>query len=423
MSRSTSSVITGSILAVLLLLFLCSVAEVLLLLFISVLFSLYLGAITDTLQRRLRLPRSVGLLAAVLVTALGLVGVAYLMVPPVARQTQELLQALPPELERWEAWLLALAERSPLAIQLLGPIQEGQSYVGNILQEIGGYFRGIVPYVFSGMQFMIHVVSVFVMGVYMALRPALYREGCIGLAPPGPRELGRDRLSARAGAPARAVPRGVHPARACRAPRTGPPPALRPRPHAARLDRRPAPRDVLPGPAHLGRPRSARRALRPRLRRLHRRRRDHPVLRHPDLHAPARPLRARTAGAGHRDAGHRARRHRPPRRGQPHRAHDHGAAGPAPARAAPAQRPDHGPPPPGDRPARRRARARHRHGRRAAHLRAPRARGQRLPPRDPRPAARSPAASGRERARPPRGTAGDVAGGAGELKGQPSLAT
>lgn len=195
MSRSTSSVVTGSILAVLLLLFLYSVAEVLLLLFISVLFSLYLGAITDTLQRRLRVPRSIGLLAAVLVTALGLAGVAYLMLPPVARQTQELLQALPPELERWEARLLALAERSPLAIQLLGPVQEGQSYVGNILQEIGGYFRGIVPYVFSGMQFMIHVVSVFVMGVYMALRPALYREGFIALAPPVHRELVRDLLS------------------------------------------------------------------------------------------------------------------------------------------------------------------------------------------------------------------------------------
>ena len=195
MSRSTSSVITGAILAVLLLLFLYSVAEVLLLLFISVLFSLYLGAITDTLQRRLRLPRGVGLFLAVVFTALGLTGVGYLIVPPVAEQTQELLQALPRELERWEAWLLALAERSPLAIQLLGPLQEGQSYVGSILQEIGGYFRSIVPYVFSGVQFLIHVISVFVMGVYMALRPGLYREGFIALAPPVHRELVRDLLS------------------------------------------------------------------------------------------------------------------------------------------------------------------------------------------------------------------------------------
>src|SRR5690606_30064975 len=90
---------------------------------------------------------------------------------------------------------LDLAARSPVAAQLLGPIQEGQSYVGNILQEIGGYFRGIVPSVFSGMQFMIHVVSVFVMGVYMAYRPSLYREGFIALAPPVHRELVRDLLA------------------------------------------------------------------------------------------------------------------------------------------------------------------------------------------------------------------------------------
>ncbi|HEY8470437.1 MAG TPA: AI-2E family transporter [Longimicrobiales bacterium] len=195
MSRSTSSVVAGSVFAILLLLFFYSIADILLLLFISILFSLYLGAITDTLQRRLRVPRGVGLLAAVVVTALGLVGVGFLMVPPVARQTQELLHALPPELERWEAQLLALAERAPLAMELLGPIDEGRSYIGSILQQIGGYFRGVVPYVFSGVQFMIHVVSVLVMGVYLALRPGLYREGFIALVPPVHRDLARDLLS------------------------------------------------------------------------------------------------------------------------------------------------------------------------------------------------------------------------------------
>ena len=72
MSRSTYSVVAGSVFAILLLLFFYSVADILLLLFISILFSLYLGAITDTLQRRFRVPRSVGLFAAVLVTALAM---------------------------------------------------------------------------------------------------------------------------------------------------------------------------------------------------------------------------------------------------------------------------------------------------------------------------------------------------------------
>lgn len=192
MKRRTYGVAVATISALLLLYFLYSIAEILLLLFIAVLFSLYLGAVTDTLQLRFGVPRAAGLSIAVLATAFALVGIGFLIVPPVADQTQELLSTLPRQLELWERQLLRLADRSPLAAQLLGPLREGESYVGSILQEIGGYFRGIVPYLFSGVQFLIHVVSVLVMGVYLALRPSLYREGLIALVPPVHRELVRD---------------------------------------------------------------------------------------------------------------------------------------------------------------------------------------------------------------------------------------
>jgi predicted PurR-regulated permease PerM len=62
------------------------------------------------------------------------------------------------------------------------------------VSQIGGYFRGVVPYIFSGITFAIHFISVLVMGMYLALRPALYREGFILLAPPVHRELVRDIL-------------------------------------------------------------------------------------------------------------------------------------------------------------------------------------------------------------------------------------
>lgn len=187
-------VLLATISALLLLLFLYSIAEILLLLFIAVLFSIYLGAITDALQARLGVPRGLGLFTAVIATVLALVGVGFLIVPPVTGQAQELLNLLPRQLEYWEDELLRLADRSPVAAALLGPLREGESYVGAILQEIGGYFRGIVPYVFSGVQFLIDVVSVLVMGIYLAYRPALYREGFIALAPPVHRELVRDLL-------------------------------------------------------------------------------------------------------------------------------------------------------------------------------------------------------------------------------------
>ena len=194
MNRRSHGVV-ATISALLLLLFLYSIAEILLLLFIAILFSLYLGAITDTLQVRLGVPRGLGLLLGVLGTALALIGVGYLVVPPVSDQTQELIYALPRQLELWEDRLLDLAARSPVAAQLLGPLREGESYVGSIIQQIGGYFRGIVPYVFSGMQFLIHAVSVLVMGIYLAYRPSLYREGFIALVPPVHRELVRDLLA------------------------------------------------------------------------------------------------------------------------------------------------------------------------------------------------------------------------------------
>jgi len=195
MSRSRYGLLAAALSATLLLLFLYSVAEVLLLLFIAVLFSLYLGAISGALERHLRVPRPAGVATALLLTTLGLVGLGFLIVPPVAQQTHELLQALPATLEQLEARLLTLARRSRIAAQLFGPLEEGESYVGNILQQIGSYFRNVVPYVFSGVQFLIHFVSVLVMGVYLALRPTLYRDGLVQLAPPVHRELVRDILA------------------------------------------------------------------------------------------------------------------------------------------------------------------------------------------------------------------------------------
>jgi predicted PurR-regulated permease PerM len=194
MTRSAAGVVFSTIFFLLLLLFVYSIAEILLLLFLAVLFSLYLGAITDELQRRLALPRRLGLTLALVLTTGLVAGVAYLMVPPVTEQATELFYTLPRQLERWEAQLVTLAAERPMVENILGQLEEGQTYVGTVMAEIGGFFRGIVPYLFTGVRFLIHIASVLVMGVYLTLRPALYREGLIALAPPVHRELVRDIL-------------------------------------------------------------------------------------------------------------------------------------------------------------------------------------------------------------------------------------
>lgn len=194
MNRRPYAVLIATIFAALLLLFLHRVAEVLLLFFIAILFGIYLSAITDSLQKRLAVPRAVGLLIAVIITLVGVTGIVWLIVPPVVEQTQGLIQAMPALMERWEADLIRLASHSPFWAQLLGTLEPGESYTGIIVSQIGSYFRGVVPYLFSGITFAIHFISVLVMGMYLALRPSLYREGFILLAPPVHRELVRDIL-------------------------------------------------------------------------------------------------------------------------------------------------------------------------------------------------------------------------------------
>jgi predicted PurR-regulated permease PerM len=196
MNRRPYAILIATIFAALLLLFLYSIAEILLLLFIAILFGIYLSAIIDALQLRLGMPRGVGLIMGLLITIVGAVALGYLIIPPVVRQTQDLIASLPTLVARWDTQLIGLAERSPFAEQVLGgQREEGQGYIAEFVGELSGYFRGAVPVVFGGVAFFIHFVSVLVMGIYFALRPSLYREGFILLAPPVHRELVRDILA------------------------------------------------------------------------------------------------------------------------------------------------------------------------------------------------------------------------------------
>src|SRR5262245_54706495 len=193
-ARKVSTTIFGVLFVALLLVFVYSVAEILLLLFVAVLFSVYLAWVTEIFQQRLGAPRWLGLIAALALTILACVGIGALMIPPLIDQTQELINTLPLRLAQVEAQLLDLARRSPVAAQILPELRQGQSYTGTVLSEVGQQLRGLVPVVWSGAGFLVHFISVLVMGIYLALRPAVYREGFIVLAPPVHRELVRDIL-------------------------------------------------------------------------------------------------------------------------------------------------------------------------------------------------------------------------------------
>jgi predicted PurR-regulated permease PerM len=185
-------VLIAAIFALLLLAFLYSASGVLLLFFIAALFSLYLGAIIDFLEERFGVARGLGLLAALLVTAVAVTTVTWLIVPPVLMQTQELLAAIPGKMEAWEAAFRAWVARYPILANALP--REGDGALSGVVSSAGTYFAGLFPYLFGGLHAVINVISVMVMGVYLAYRPTMYREGVILLAPPVHRELVRDIL-------------------------------------------------------------------------------------------------------------------------------------------------------------------------------------------------------------------------------------
>lgn len=163
--------------------------DLLLLLFIAILFAVYLSAVTDWFQKRLHLPRPLGIALGLLATLVGFGAVGVLLVPALLAQVADLLAVLPARLMVWESSLVRLAERYPLVRDLLGPVEEGRSYFGTLFGEIGSYFSGVFPYLFGGLYFLVHAFAVLAMSIFLAARPGLYRKEILRIVPPANRGL------------------------------------------------------------------------------------------------------------------------------------------------------------------------------------------------------------------------------------------
>ena len=183
-------VLGATVITVLLIWLFYTVAEVLLLLFIAVIVSLYLGSVTDFLVARLPVSRPFAFTVAIFATLGAIYTLGALLVPPVVEQTQQLFSVLPNYINAWQEALQRLAARFP---RLLGGAADPQAEVVNaIVAQIEGMASKAVPTVINVGHQLINVVSILVMGIYMALYPGLYREWLIALFPPVHRDTVRD---------------------------------------------------------------------------------------------------------------------------------------------------------------------------------------------------------------------------------------
>ena len=184
-------ILAATVLTILLLWLFLEASHVVVLLFLAILISLYLGATADFFSQRLHLPRRSALPLAIIVSLAALAGLFWLLVPPVVQQTQALFAVLPAYIESWDRKLAELAASFPA----LEDVSKGD---GAIVGAMYGYLSGLAGTLLSKVGSFVHaainVFSVAIMALYLALNPAPYREWLIAFFPPVHRDLVRDVL-------------------------------------------------------------------------------------------------------------------------------------------------------------------------------------------------------------------------------------
>jgi predicted PurR-regulated permease PerM len=186
-------ILTATVLTVLGLWLFARVAQVLILLFIGVLISLYLRAVAGWFERRWHFPERLAFLTSLLLSVAGVVAIFYILVPPVISQTQALIKVLPNYITGWEDSLERTISRVPALREFWPPGQH--KILGAVYNELSGTFETIPTRVLSIVQGAISIFSITVIAIYLSLHPALYREWLIALFPPIHRDLVRDLLS------------------------------------------------------------------------------------------------------------------------------------------------------------------------------------------------------------------------------------
>lgn len=189
-ARRLGITLTSLFVAALVLLFLSQVAEILILLFIAILLGVYFSAFTDSIVARTGLRRFFALTVAVVATLAAVVGIGWLIVPPVIEQTQDFLFALPENAQRLESQLMRLAQRYPLLERALGP--EGGGVVESMLASASQFARqSLLPYLTASTAIAIEAIAVLAMALYFARDSSVYRDGLIAVFPPRVRHIVR----------------------------------------------------------------------------------------------------------------------------------------------------------------------------------------------------------------------------------------
>lgn len=185
-----AQVLTAIVGTVLLLWLFGVTAQIFILLFIAVILSVYLGAVTDFLEERAHLPRRTAFFLALIGSMAALAGLFWLLVPPVIEQTRSLIIVLPQYIATWEKGIDTFARRFPALREMWKPGEHKMLLA--VYDQVSSSAESIVPKLFGVVNAVIEIFAVGVMAIYLTLQPGVYREWLIALFPPIHRDLIRD---------------------------------------------------------------------------------------------------------------------------------------------------------------------------------------------------------------------------------------
>ena len=185
----------GIAVAILVLWLLRGIAPILLLFFLAVLLGVYLDALRGFILAHTRLGTRASFAVALLVTLLIAYGIGELLLPLVIEQTRQLVARLPDLARGWQQRLALIVQRFPALAPYVGPDKQTEM-INAAIAEAQQFVAGLLPKVFDLVDGFIKIVSVVVMGIYLALHPRTYEGMLIAVIPPRYRESARDVLAA-----------------------------------------------------------------------------------------------------------------------------------------------------------------------------------------------------------------------------------
>jgi predicted PurR-regulated permease PerM len=163
------------------------IADLLLIVFGTVMFAVILSSAATALHRHTRIPRGFALALVVVVSVMALAAVMFLFGARITAQVRILVQTLPSALERLRG-LLANYSWGPRLIDELRNINL-TSAGGNVLSRALGAFSSVLSVITD-------LILIFFGSLYLAAQPDLYLRGMLSLLPPKLRPRGAEVFAA-----------------------------------------------------------------------------------------------------------------------------------------------------------------------------------------------------------------------------------